>query len=261
MGRSVNVLDLFSGIGGFSLGLERAGMRTVAFCEIDPYCRQVLARHWPGVPVYRDIRDLRGDELGPIDVVCGGFPCQPFSSAGKRRGKDDDRYLWPEMLRVIREAKPRWVIGENVTHIDRVALEDVLSGLEGCGYETAPPLEIPACALGADHWRARIWILGHADRDREPGVPLNAEVARHSALQAHAHGWQREVGRHLAGGWRQRELDASDPDGGHEDHAERVGANDGLPNRMDRLRALGNSIHPGIAEVIGRAIMHAEVFA
>src|SRR6185369_15732907 len=105
----MNVLDLFSGIGGFSLGLERAGMRTVAFCEIDPFCRAVLAKHWPGVPIHHDIRKLRATDVGPVELICGGFPCQPHSSAGKRRGKDDDRHLWPEMFRLITECRPGWV--------------------------------------------------------------------------------------------------------------------------------------------------------
>ena len=110
----MRVLDLFSGIGGFSLGLERAGMETIAFCEIDPYCRKVLAKHWPGVPIYEDVRELDATGLGRIDLVCGGYPCQPFSQAGKRVGAEDDRHLWPAMLEVIKAARPAWVIGENV---------------------------------------------------------------------------------------------------------------------------------------------------
>lgn len=252
---TLRVLDLFSGIGGFSLGLERAGMRTVAFCEVNTFCRKVLGRHWPGVPIHDDIRTLRGDAYGPIDVVCGGFPCQPFSSAGKRTGKEDDRYLWPEMLRVIREAKPRWVIGENVTHIDRVALEDVLSDLEGSGYEVAPPLEIPACAIGQDHWRARIWICGYAHRDGEPGLPFNAEAPWLQALQADSDDGHPEMGWDVAGAWGVEELDAQNADGRPEDPALGMGTDDGLPDRMDRLRALGNSVHPEIPYRIGRAIV------
>ena len=111
----MRVLDLFSGIGGFSLGLERAGMKTIAFCEQDEYCQKVLKKHWPDVPIHNDIRELDGTQYrGAVDVVCGGFPCQPFSQAGKRAGKDDDRDLWPEMFRIIREVQPARVIGENV---------------------------------------------------------------------------------------------------------------------------------------------------
>ena len=131
----LKVLDLFSGIGGFSLGLERAGMETVAFCEIEEYPRKVLAKHWPGVPIHKDIRKLDGTQYrGTVDVICGGFPCQPFSHAGKRGGKDDDRDLWPEMLRVIREVQPTWVIGENVAGFINMELDRTLSDLEDEGY-------------------------------------------------------------------------------------------------------------------------------
>jgi DNA (cytosine-5)-methyltransferase 1 len=223
----MNVLDLFSGIGGFSLGLERAGMRTVAFCEIDPFCRRVLAKHWPNVPCHDDIKTFR-TARGFADVVCGGFPCQPFStaSAGKRGGVGDDRYLWPEMLRVISECKPAWVIGENVAGIETMALREVVSDLEGAGYEVAPPFEIPACAVGHDHRRARFWFLAYADVRSEHGRAFDAEA---------------------------QVLPRADYD------AERVGTTDGIPDRMDRLRmkALGNAVVPQIPEIIGRAIMSA----
>ena len=220
----MNVLDLFSGIGGFSLGLERAGMRTVAFCEIDPYCRAVLRKHWPDVPIFEDVRTVNSISA---DVVCGGFPCQPFStaSAGKRFGEVHDHYLWPEMLRVIQETKPRWVIGENVTGIESMALEQVVSDLEGGGYEVAPPLEIPACGVGHDHRRARIWFLAHADKDGESGRTVNAETPI---------------------------LQRGNSDG------ERLGKAHGVPSELDELRAYGNAICPDIAEIIGRAIMQAE---
>jgi DNA (cytosine-5)-methyltransferase 1 len=133
----MKVLDLFSGIGGFSLGLEWAGMETIAMCEKDKFCRQVLAKHWPDITIHEDIRNLDGkDYKGSIDVVCGGFPCQPFSVAGKQLGKADDRHLWPEMLRVIKESAPTWVIGENVSGFVRMALDDVCSDLEGEGYRS-----------------------------------------------------------------------------------------------------------------------------
>ena len=157
----MKVLDLFSGIGGFSLGLEGAGMETVAFCEKDSFCRKVLAQHWPNVPIHEDIRDLDGQSYwGTVDVVCGGFPCQPFSVAGLRQGKDDDRHLWPEMLRVIRECQPRWVIGENVSGFIRMALDDVCADLEREGYEVRTVV-LPACAVDARHRRDRVWIVGY----------------------------------------------------------------------------------------------------
>jgi DNA (cytosine-5)-methyltransferase 1 len=157
----MRVLDLFSGIGGFSLGLERAGMTTEAFCEIDPYCRAVLKKWWPDVPCFEDIHGLSADRLarlGRIDLVCGGFPCQPFSHAGKQRAKADARHLWPEMRRVTALARPAWFIGENVTGIITLALDDVLSDLESIGY-AARPFVIPAVAVDAKHRRDRVWII------------------------------------------------------------------------------------------------------
>lgn len=252
----LRVLDLFSGIGGFSLGLERTGgFRTVAFCEIEPYCRAVLKKHWPDVPCFGDVRTLTAADVGAIDVICGGFPCQPFSSAGKRAGKGDDRYLWPQMLRVIREAKPSWVICENVTHIDRLALEDVLSDLEGSGYEVAPPLEIPACAIGQDHWRARIWICGYAYGSGKSGLSVDAKASWMPPVPTDSDRGEQEFWWDMAGAWRKQELAAGHHDGRPEDSALGMGANDGLPHRMDRLRALGNSVHPEIPYRIGRAIL------
>jgi DNA (cytosine-5)-methyltransferase 1 len=158
----MRVLDLFSGIGGFSLGLERAGMRTVAFCEVDKFCQQVLKKHWPDVPIHDDITQLDGKQYaGAIDLVCGGFPCQPFSVAGKQKGKNDNRYLWPEMLRIVSEAKPTWFIGENVPGIINMALEQVCVDLEAQGYEVQT-LIIPACAVDAPHRRNRIWIVAYS---------------------------------------------------------------------------------------------------
>gem|GEM_PF-954377 len=136
-------------------------MRTVAFCEVDEFCRAVLRKHWPGVPIFGDIRELDADGLdriGPVDLVCGGFPCQPFSVAGKQKAHADDRYLWPEMRRVIALARPTWVICENVVGIITLALDDVLADLEGLGY-AARPFVIPACAVGAPHRRDRVWII------------------------------------------------------------------------------------------------------
>jgi DNA (cytosine-5)-methyltransferase 1 len=180
-------LDLFSGIGGFALGLERAGMQVTAFCEVDPFRQAVLRKHWPDVPVFGDIRKLTKEKLieaGVIDdeinLVCGGFPCQPFSVAGKRRGKADDRYLWPEMLRVIREVKPRWVLGENVANMVSMALDTVLSDLESVGY-SCQAFVIPACAVGAPHRRDRVWVVGYAEHN---GL-VTPKVARGSGETGH----------------------------------------------------------------------------
>ena len=157
-------LDLFSGIGGFALAAKWNGYRTVAFCDNEPYAQAVLKKHWPDVPCHKDIREIRGDLYAGVTLLTGGFPCQPFSVAGKQRGKGDDRYLWPEMLRVIREARPAWIIGENVAGIVNMALDQVHTDLEAEGYEVES-LIIPACGVDAPHKRDRAWIVGHSKRD------------------------------------------------------------------------------------------------
>jgi DNA (cytosine-5)-methyltransferase 1 len=170
-------LDLFSGIGGFALAARWAGFRTIGFCEIDKYCQRVLAKNFnvythnkgqSGVTfndemavMFDDIRKLWGTQFRGVDLITGGFPCQPFSCAGKRRGKEDDRHLWPEMLRVINEARPAWVLGENVTGIIAMELDSVLSDLESIGYATRT-FVIPACGVDAPHRRNRVWIVAHA---------------------------------------------------------------------------------------------------
>jgi len=159
-------LSLFSGIGGLDLAAEMAGFQTVGQCEWADYPTKVLEKHWPDVPRWRDIRTLTGDSfyertgLRTVDVISGGFPCQPFSVAGKKRGKEDDRYLWPEMCRVISELRPTWVIGENVPGIINLALDQVLSDLENEGYEVQA-FVIPACGVDAPHRRYRVAIVAH----------------------------------------------------------------------------------------------------
>ena len=179
----MRVLDLFSGIGGFSLGLESLGMETVAFCEMDVFCQKVLKKHWPNVPIHSDIKELDGHEYrGAVELICGGFPCQPFSVAGEQRGAEDDRALWPEMLRVICEVQPTWVIGENVSGIINMELDNVLSDLEAEGY-AAQTFVIPACSVDAKHRRDRVWIIAHADSES------GSDVSRHeSELVADSNG-------------------------------------------------------------------------
>lgn len=154
-------LDLCAGIGGFSLGLWRAGMTCVGQVEIDDYCTAVLERHWPGVPRWRDIRTLPLAALPCCDLVCGGYPCQPFSAAGQRRGAEDDRHLWPFVLGVVETLRPAWCLFENVAGHVSLGLDRVWADLEATGY-AVQPLIIPACAVGAPHRRDRVWILANA---------------------------------------------------------------------------------------------------
>jgi DNA (cytosine-5)-methyltransferase 1 len=277
--------SLFSGIGGFDLGFERAGMVCKWQVEIDDYCTKVLQKHWPNVPKFRDVRICGGHNLEPIDVVCGGFPCQPFSGAGKQRGADDDRNLWPEMFRVVQELTPSWVVGENVSNIINLYLDDILSDLEGAGYE-AWTLSIPACAFGAPHIRQRIFVVAYSSVARSRRLSVDADRGSQGMANAHrirrAAAPQRENDAEAQGYWpndlagyagqdarsipysnreglsqseRKWKLSgpsqwATEPDVGRVAH--------GIPDRVDRLRALGNALTPQQAEWIGRLIVSAE---
>ena len=163
-------LDLFSGIGGFALGLQKVGFETVAFCDIEKYCQHLLKQKWNGVKIYNDVREItkekfKADGIEFPEIITGGFPCQPFSVAGSRKGTDDNRHLWPEMFRIIKEFKPRWVIGENVRGIvsiqDGLVFETVCTDLESEGYEVQT-FNIPAVGVGAPHKRERIWIVANS---------------------------------------------------------------------------------------------------
>ena len=167
-------LDLFSGIGGFSLGLEATGyFDTVAFCDYDSYCQKVLRKHWPWVTIYDDVKELNSERLqanghNKIDIITGGYPCQPFSIAGRQKGEQDSRHVWPEMFRLVKELRPTWVIGENVSGHIKLGLDTVLENLESEGY-SARAFSISASSIGAVHQRERVWILAHSGCTQHEG--------------------------------------------------------------------------------------------
>jgi DNA (cytosine-5)-methyltransferase 1 len=250
---TVTVGSLFAGIGGFDLGLERAGMEIKWQVEIDPFCRAVLEKHWPGVKRLSDIREAVGYRrdvygyidshamrylLEPVDLICGGFPCQDISVAGRGAGLAGERSgLWSEYLRLIRELRPRYVVVENVPGLLGRGLGDVLGGLAESGYDAEWDC-VPAASVGAKHLRDRVWIVAypHGPRSQERQVlqRLPGEERRYGDRQNAA-----------VGAWWATESNV-------------VRVVHGLPGRVDRIRALGNSVVPQIAEWIGRRILEAE---
>jgi len=185
----LKILDLFSGIGGFSLGLEATGhFETAAFCEIEPYCKQVLKKHWPTVPIFDDIRQLKGTDIGTIDIITGGYPCQPFSVAGKQKAEQDPRHLWPEYFRLIQELRPTWVIGENVSGHIKLGLDSVLEDLASEGYSTRT-FSISASSIGANHKRERVWTVAYS------GSIANAMRGIDNSLSKESRSWSYYEGR------------------------------------------------------------------
>ncbi len=315
----MKVLDLFSGIGGFSLGLEWAGMSTVAMCEKDPYCRKILAKHWPDLTIHEDIRNLDGKEYrNSIDLVAGGFPCHPFSVAGKRKGTDDDRHLWPEMLRVIKEAKPKWVIGENVFGFINMALDDVQADLEREHYEVRK-FVLPAVAVDAKHRRDRIFLVAYSNSpavwnlperqaqgrdnlqagrqaitpDNGPsqsmansygkGLEIGQDLRENHEQElspsersgserredvANSHGTRGEAGLSGQEPWQEGNSGELDHQGHQQSWREKVRewpaepcvgrVADGVPNRVDRIKGLGNAVVPQLIQAIGELIIEAD---
>lgn len=264
----LRVGSLFAGIGGIELGLERAGMRVVWQVENNPFCLQVLEKNWPGVKRYGDIRELCGDELEPVDLICGGFPCQPHSVAGKRKASDDERDLWPEMLRIIREVKPRWVLAENVPGILSSeagwffggVLRDLAQGGYSVGWDC-----IPAQAVGAPHRRERIFIVGAlADTERVLLQGCNQRQRQAQSWGKSGGAPEPRLGRVLDGlpnGLDEIREACRWPAGlgptQHDWEPSRIAT--GMPHRVNRLRALGNAVVPQAAELIGRAIVEVGV--
>jgi len=331
-------ISLFAGIGGIDLAAEWAGFRTILFVEIDPFCQRVLRRHWPDVLIIGDIRDAtkekimaytegrnsgkqeawnggqgvgggsqegsrrRGAPISPVTLITGGFPCQPVSQAGKRRGKDDDRWLWPEMLRVISEVRPTWVVAENVAGLLHLGFYDCLSDLEGEGYETIS-FVIPACGVNAPHRRDRIFIVAHDGRVRcelrrpegkriywedktrdeaDTGGKDVADTEQQRQIQCSS-GGNGEQTRHRKGVFEGGgETDANSQGEGLEGAnaegaaqtqgcpTECLGCNwwatesdvgrvaHGIPNRVDRLKCLGNAVVPQQIYPILQAIADIE---
>jgi len=303
-------LDLFSGIGGFALAAGWAGFTTVGFVEYEDFPKRLLSRRFPGIPIHSDIHDFDATPFRGVDLLTGGFPCQPFSAAGKQRGKKDDRYLWKEMLRVVVEAQPTWVLAENVAGIINMALDEVLLDLEAQDYATGTVI-LPACSQNALHRRDRVWIIarnvGNSDSSGMERTRSEQQTARssragedvaHSKCQSvrdKGSGQDASETSSLQGELRERQRIWSDPSecstdvahseiertqglrpsGVEESHPhagqevplcsyERIGSSywetepavgrvaDGIPNRVDRLRGLGNAIVPQVAYEIIR---------
>lgn len=299
----LKVLDLFSGIGGFSLGLERTGgFKTVAFCEIDPFCQKILKKHWPEIPIYEDVRTCDYD--GPIDVICGGYPCQPFSLAGKRKGKEDDRHLWPTMFSLIKKHRPDWVLGENVAGHISMGLDSVLADLESEDYKCRTFI-IPACALDAKHRRDRLWIVAHHNTrqhnrqieeicTRGNASDAGSENVGNTAIKGLQDGRCRSLGKSSASSKSERSGIAQTMADTESKRIQRLGTSgqqkphthgckglsmcqnkrpkyanwktepsvgrvaNGIPNRVDRLKSLGNAVVPQIPEMIGHAILQSK---
>jgi DNA (cytosine-5)-methyltransferase 1 len=292
----MNHLDLFSGIGGFALAAKWAGFDTIQFCEKDKFCQKVLAKNFPLIPIHDDIKTF--EYTKPVTIITGGFPCQPFSIAGKQKGVKDDRYLWPEFLRIIKQSKPIWIIAENVTGIVEMELDNITHDLDNEGYETQTFI-IPASAAKAPHRRERIWIVAYA---RSIGCVLrpdcittrtcqcdfyrNIEKAQKiwSHLQYESwqtfkykdwfrltpHAYSEQRGKRAANQdtftkrFERTELDGealfnSAAFKGEEGQPPLPGVDDGLPFGVDRNRSLGNAIVPQVVYPILKTIYEIEM--
>ena len=279
----LNHLDLCSGIGGFALGFEWAELSNpIGFCDIDKWCRQILAQHWPDVPVYDDVKEIaNGPERfiqQPIDILTAGYPCQPFSLAGKRQGEEDDRHIWPHIFRIVTQQRPTWCVFENVYGHISMGLDNVLLDLEAEGYATRT-FVVPACGIKAFHKRDRVWIVAYSQgnqedgelrttqpkydkgdtwlesecsNNRQPGGTTLQDVAdtereRWEGITQEQIFWESDLPQQSRRSCKNfGELWSVEPNVG------RVA--DGVPKRVDRLKGLGNAIVPQMAMQIGLAI-------
>ena len=280
----LKLLDLFSGIGGFSLGMEATKqIRTIGFVEKDKFCQKVLRKNFKNVPIEEDIRNVKGSNY-TADIISGGFPCQPFSVAGKRKGTEDDRYLWDEMLRVITEVKPRWVVGENVQGLINInkglVLRQVQTDLEAQGFQVQCFI-IPASGIGAWHQRNRVWIVANSDKFRctqhnETKKEKFEWRSKTSFMSSSSQDVPNSNSKRLQGYQLQsdnlQEKDKSTINSNSnferqqtwwQTQSELCGVPDGISYELDkgrtnRIKSLGNSICPQIAREIGLAILKAE---
>lgn len=288
--------SLFSGIGGFDLAAEWMGWENVFHCEINKYCQKVLKQNFPESILYENIKETDFTKWnGAIDIISGGFPCQPYSLAGKRKGTEDDRHLWPEMLRVIREVQPRWVIGENVPGLINwnggMVFKQMQTDLETAGYEIFPPVVLPACSVGADHRRYRVWIIayapGNGHQSGQSGNDRPQETESKSEGNKRERIWNDTRGNGKP--WNATDTDSQrlsffrEPGGLPQKEGQaRTGAErsdgmgtgwrwisgnvepaicrrgHGISNRVDRIKALGNAIVPQVVYQIFKAIKQYE---
>ncbi len=238
--------SLFSGIGGFDLGLERAGLECQWQVENDPYCIRVLTKHWPDIPRYGDVRELSGSALETVDVICGGFPCQPVSTAGRRQAQADPRWLWPHFARLVDELSPRYVIVENVPGLwTTTGGAEVVSDLATLGYDIRWD-RLFATTVGAPHLRERVFIMAHSLSNRLERVltdrPASGTTFRSNIDVAYPRGRSRH--------WQQDPAEKPESGMGRVAH--------GVPSRVDRLRVLGNAVVPQVAEVIGNWLIEID---
>jgi DNA (cytosine-5)-methyltransferase 1 len=255
----MNLLDLFSGIGGFSLGLERAGMKTVAFCEIDTKAQLVLKKHWPNAQFFEDVSTLKKEDIHEkVDVICGGFPCQDISLAGRGAGLAGARSgLWYEFHRLINEIRPRYAIIENVSALRSRGLDKVLGSLSKIGYDAEWHC-IPASAVGAPHRRDRIWIVAYPNSEWELQQKGSEQNERGRACNSSENVAYPNCTQRKGGGVPSRILAENTHFGGGswwevEPNVGRVAY--GVPNWSHRLKQLGNAVVPQIPEIIGGAII------
>ena len=255
--------SLFSGIGGIDLGLERAGMTCAWQSEIEPYACQVLKKHWPAIPNVGDIRGIDWTTVGTVDVVAGGYPCQPFSYAGRRAGADDPRHLWPMFAECLRVVRPRYALLENVSGHLSLGFGDVQADLAALGYDTQWDC-IPAAAVGAPHLRDRVFVIAtrrdgmDSDSSSESNGTFNVAAQSWSSPMANTHQQGLQGQRRPGVPKRQTTVRHTRPVCWWQSEPGVGRVANGVPHRVDRLRGLGNAVVPQVAEHIGRIIMSME---